>query len=98
MKSPQLSRKSLTGFLLLDFFTTLGLLLSYWHLVKIDSENTFLKYKILEIDDMGRKLPQFHVKSKGLTPGTGPKLRSPISWCWKANNAFKIRSHVLGLL
>lgn len=40
MKSPQLSRKSLTGFLLLDFFTTLGLLLSYRHLVEIDSENT----------------------------------------------------------
>lgn len=43
MKGTQLNGKSLTDFLLLDFFKSLLLLSSYWHLVKIDSENNFPK-------------------------------------------------------
>lgn len=85
IKSPRLSGKSLTDFLLLDFFfTILQLLLPYWHLVKINSENNFPKLKniyILKIDDVGRKLPQFHVNRGRLTPGTGTKLKSATSSC-----------------
>lgn len=78
IKSPRLSGKSLTDFLLLDFFfTILQLLLPYWHLVKINSENNFPKLKNIYIEDWwrGEKITPIPCKQRKINTRYGYQIK-----------------------